>query len=198
MTKGCLCAWKWRQAIRRNSQERGARSYICSITDTDEAALQNALLPACFSCTFLSNLQALVSQEAFATLQVDWSPLQGSHPPLGSSSITLYVPVLSLCIHPCPHWPEKQKRSGSPTCPRAQPRAGYTVGTLNVSGMSRQLLEHPSLDEQINGRGRKGGQNQRFYVPCATFSKLLLHTPQFSPKTVPILQMGMLRPTCDH
>ena len=117
-------------------------------------------LPAFLVPFCLTNLQALVSQEAFTTLQVDWSPLQGSHPPLGSSSITLYVPVLSLCIHPCPHWPEKQKRSGSPTCPRAQPRAGYTVGTLNVSGMSRQLLEHPSLDEQINRRGRKGRQNQ--------------------------------------
>ena len=45
-------------------------------------------LPAFLVPFCLTNLQALVSQEAFTTLQVDWSPLQGSHPPLGSSSIT--------------------------------------------------------------------------------------------------------------
>lgn len=64
--------------------------------------------------------------------------------------------------------------------------------------MSRQLLEYPSLDEQINRKGRKGRQNQWFYTACDTFSKLLLHTPQVSLKSVPILQMGMLRPTGDH
>lgn len=129
----------------RDRKEEPAHTSAPSQTQTK--LLRNMLfsLPAFLTSFRLTNIQALVSQEAFATLQVDWSPLQGSHPPLGSSFITLYVPVLSLCIHPCPHWPEKQKRSSSSPCPRAQPRAGYTVGTLNVSGMSRQLLEHLSL-----------------------------------------------------
>lgn len=67
--------------IQRNSQGRGAPSCICSITDTDKAALLLSL-PGFLSPFHLTNPQALIFQEAFTTLQVDWPPLLGSHPPL--------------------------------------------------------------------------------------------------------------------
>ena len=53
------------------------------------------------------------------------------------------------------------------------------------------------MNRLTEGEGKAGRIGDSTW-PVINFSKLLLHTPQFSLKSVPILQMGTLRPTCDH